>query len=139
MTDLLTQFALVILGLIFLLNIRTVINNVHLGVAPTKTSWGTSPSHGHTPVETISTCPGRSRTQAARPRATFAVIAAVLPGVHRHRHERLSVHLVDGQYTTALATTYKSDPVAGIVTGQHRLDDSCFLAAPGRLSPSPSW
>src|SRR5437879_226492 len=36
-TDLITQFVLVILGLILLLNIQTVIHNIHLGVAPT---WG---------------------------------------------------------------------------------------------------
>src|SRR5437879_10463457 len=36
-TDLVTQFVLVILGLILLLNIRTVIENVHLGLAP---PWG---------------------------------------------------------------------------------------------------
>src|SRR5262252_8700042 len=37
-TDLITQFVLVILGLILILNIQTVLHNIHLGVAPT---WGT--------------------------------------------------------------------------------------------------
>ncbi len=124
MTDLVTQFALVILGLIFLLNIRTVINNVHLGVAPTWGNFLASISIAmvtYTGIETISNMseevknPGRSV-----PRATFAVIAAVLfvsaflPTIGM---SVFPVHLVDGQYTTALATTYKSDPVAGIVTG----------------------
>src|SRR5439155_262441 len=36
-TDLFTQFVLVILGLILLLNIDKVISSIHLGVAPT---WG---------------------------------------------------------------------------------------------------
>src|SRR5579864_375633 len=35
LTDLVTQFVLVILGLVLLLNLRTVISNVHLGIAPT--------------------------------------------------------------------------------------------------------
>src|ERR1700686_4970056 len=124
LTDLVTQFALVILGLIFLLNIRTVINNVHLGVAPTWGNFLASISIAmvtYTGIETISNMseevknPGRSV-----PRATFAVIAAVLfvsaflPTIGM---SVFPVHLVDGQYTTALATTYKSDPVAGIVNG----------------------
>jgi len=124
LTDLVTQFALVILGLIFLLNIRTVINNVHLGVAPTWGNFLASISIAmvtYTGIETISNMseevknPGRSV-----PRATFAVIAAVLfvsaflPTIGM---SVFPVHLVDGQYTTALATTYKGDPVAGIVTG----------------------
>src|SRR5579864_2027506 len=37
LADLVTQFVLVILGVIFLLNFRTVIENIHWGVAPT---WG---------------------------------------------------------------------------------------------------
>src|SRR6202140_2258195 len=124
MADLVTQFALVILGMIFLLNLRTVINNVHLGVAPTWGNFLASISIAmvtYTGIETISNMseevknPGRSV-----PRATFAVIAAVLfvsaflPTIGM---SVFPVHLVDGQYTTALATTYKADPVAGIVTG----------------------
>jgi len=124
LTDLVTQFALVILGLIFLLNIRTVLNNVHWGVAPTWGNFLASISIAmvtYTGIETISNMseevknPGRSV-----PRATFAVIVAVLfvsaflPTIGM---SVFPVHLVDGHYTTALATTYKSDPVAGIVTG----------------------
>jgi basic amino acid/polyamine antiporter, APA family len=125
MVDLVTQFALVILGLIFLLNIRTVINNVHLGVAP---SWGNFLASisiamvTYTGIETISNMseevkdPGRSV-----PRATFAVIAAVLfvsaflPTIGM---SVFPVHLdAGGHYATDLATAWKNDPVAGIVTG----------------------
>jgi APA family basic amino acid/polyamine antiporter len=125
MTDLITQFALVILGLIFLLNIHTVIANIHLGVAP---SWGNFLASisiamvTYTGIETISNMseevknPGRSV-----PRATFAVIVAVLfvsaflPTIGM---SVFPVHLDNaGHYTTALATVYKNDPVAGIVTG----------------------
>src|SRR3984893_2514881 len=124
MVDLVTQFALVILGLIFLLNIRTVINNVHLGIAPTWGNFLASISIAmvtYTGIETISNMseevknPGRSV-----PRATFAVIAAVLfvsaflPTIGM---SVFPVHDVNGAWTTDMGTTWKADPVAGIVTG----------------------
>ncbi|MHB8612653.1 MAG: APC family permease [Candidatus Dormibacteraceae bacterium] len=125
MADLVTQFVLVILGLIFLLNIRTVISNIHLGVAPTWGNFMASISIAmvtYTGIETISNMseeaknPGRSV-----PRATFAVIAAVLfvsaflPTIGM---SVFAVHLDHaGHYTTDLATVWKDDPVAGIVTG----------------------
>jgi len=122
--DLVTQFVLVILGLVLLLNIRTVIHNIHLGVAPTWGSFLASISIAmvtYTGIETISNMseeaknPGRSV-----PHATFAVIAAVLfvsaflPTIGM---SVFPVHLDHGAFTTGLATTWKDDPVAGIVTG----------------------
>jgi APA family basic amino acid/polyamine antiporter len=124
MADLVTQFVLVILGLILLLNIRTVISNVHFGIAPTWGNFLASVSIAmvsYTGIETISNMseeaknPGRSV-----PRATFAVIAAVLfvsaflPTIGM---SVFPVFLDHGQFTTHLATVYKNDPVAGIVTG----------------------
>src|SRR5256886_151763 len=125
-TDLITQFVLVILGILLLLNLQTVVNNIHLGLAPT---WGNFLAGvsiamvTYTGIETISNLseeakdPGRSV-----PLATWWVIVAVLfvsaflptigvsvfP-VYYDQH----VH----SYTTQLATTWKNDPVAGIVTG----------------------
>jgi basic amino acid/polyamine antiporter, APA family len=132
MTDLVTQFALVILGLIFLLNIHTVIANIHLGVAPT---WGTFLASisiamvTYTGIETISNMseeaknPGRSV-----PRATFAVIFAVLFVSAFLPTIGVSVFPViqdaHGHYTTLLATTYKDDPVAGIVTGFSKVSNT---------------
>jgi APA family basic amino acid/polyamine antiporter len=124
MADLMTQFVLVILGLILLLNIRTVISNVHFGIAPTWGNFLASVSIAmvsYTGIETISNMseeaknPGRSV-----PRATFAVIAAVLfvsaflPTIGMSVFPVFQDH---GQFTTHLATVYKDDPVAGIVTG----------------------
>ena len=125
MADLVTQFVLVILGLILLLNISTVIHNVHLGVAPTWGNFLASVSIAmvtYTGIETISNMseeaknPGRSV-----PRATFAVIVAVLfvsaflPTIGM---SVFPVHLDQHhQYVTDLATTYKDNPVAGIVLG----------------------
>src|ERR1700704_6653350 len=122
-TDLITQFVLVILGLVLLLNIRTVIDNIHLGVAPTWGNFLASVSIAmvsYTGIETISNLseeaknPGRSV-----PRATFWVIAAVLfvsaflPTIGM---SVFPVHMVNGMFTTDLGTVWKADPVSGIVT-----------------------
>ncbi|MGA7911723.1 MAG: APC family permease [Candidatus Dormiibacterota bacterium] len=123
--DLVTQFVLVVLGVLLLVNIQKVISNVHLGVAPTWGNFLASVSIAmvsYTGIETISNMseeaknPGRSV-----PRATFAVIAAVLfvsaflPTIGM---SVFPVHLgAGGAYTTDLATTWKDNPVAGIVTG----------------------
>ena len=121
--DLITQVALVILGLILLLNIHTVINNIHWGLAPTWGSFLASISIAmvtYTGIETISNLseeaknPGRSV-----PRATYAVIIAVLFVAAFLPTIGLSVFPVHldqhGMYITDLATKYKADPVAGIV------------------------
>ncbi|HET7420312.1 MAG TPA: APC family permease [Candidatus Dormibacteraeota bacterium] len=124
LTDLITQFVLVILGVILLLNIKTVIDNVHLGVAPTWGNFLASISIAmvtYTGIETISNLaeeaknPGRSV-----PRATWGVIVAVLFVAAFLPTIGMSVFPVQfdsshHQYVTALATQYKDDPVAGIV------------------------
>ncbi|HEY8863877.1 MAG TPA: APC family permease [Candidatus Dormibacteraeota bacterium] len=126
MADLVTQFALVILGLFLLLHIDKVIGNVHLGLAPTWGNFLASISIAmvtYTGIETISNMseevkdPGRSV-----PRATFWVIAAVLFVSAFLPTIGMSVFTVyqdpvTHQWTTDLATTWKNDPVAGIVTG----------------------
>jgi len=131
MADLVTQFVLVILGVMFLLNFRAVIDSIHLGVAPTWGNFLASVSIAmvtYTGIETISNMseeaknPGRSV-----PRATFAVIVAVLfvsaflPTIGI---SVFPVHLDHGTYTTALAVAYKDDPVAGIVTGFARVSNA---------------
>src|SRR6266699_953426 len=124
-TDLITQLALVILGVFLLLNFRTVIANLHWGVAPTWGNFLASISIAmvtYTGIETISNLseeaknPGRSV-----PRATYAVIIAVLFVAAFLPTIGLSVFPVHpdlhGGYVTDLATQYKADPVAGIVLG----------------------
>jgi len=128
LTDLVTQFALVILGIFFLLNIGVVLSNIHWGVAP---NWGNFLASisiamvTYTGIETISNLseeaknPGRSV-----PRATYAVIVAVLFVAAFLPTIGLSVfpvHLDHGMYITDLATQYKADPVAGIVLGFNRV------------------
>ena len=125
-TDLITQFVLVILGILLLLNLQTVVHNIHLGLAPT---WGNFLAGvsiamvTYTGIETISNLSEEAKDPGRNvPLATWWVIVAVLfvsaflptigvsvfP-VYYDQH----VH----SYTTQLATTWKDDPVAGIVTG----------------------
>ena len=123
-TDLVTQFVLVILGLILLLNIQTVINNVHFGLAPT---WGNFLAGvsiamvTYTGIETISNLSEEAKNPGRNvPLATWWVIIAVLFVSSFLPTIGVSVFPVDhvnGVYTTQLATTWKADPVAGIVTG----------------------
>src|SRR5713226_6288501 len=125
MIDLVTQFALVILGIFVLLEINVVLSNIqHLGVAPTWGNFLASISIAmvtYTGIETISNLseeaknPGRSV-----PRATYAVIIAVLFVAAFLPTIGLSVFPVyqdHGVWSTDLATKWKGDPVAGIVTG----------------------
>jgi len=122
--DLGTQVVLVTLGVWLLLNIPVVIHNIHWGVAPTWGNFLASISIAmvtYTGIETISNMseeaknPGRSV-----PRATFAVIVAVLFVSSFLPTIGMSVFPVHpdghGGFVTDLATHWKDDPVAGIVT-----------------------
>ncbi|HEX6487252.1 MAG TPA: APC family permease [Candidatus Dormibacteraeota bacterium] len=125
--DLGTQVVLVVLGLLLLLNFRTILANIHLGVAPT---WGTFLASisiamvSYTGIETISNLSEEARNPGKTvPRATFGVIIAVLfvsaflPTIGM---SVFPVHLdAHGHYVTALATRWKDDPVAGIVSFFH--------------------
>jgi APA family basic amino acid/polyamine antiporter len=126
MADLVTQFALVILGIFLLLRIDVVIKNVHLGLAPTWGNFLASISIAmvtYTGIETISNMSEEARDPGRTvPRATFWVIAAVLFVSLFLPTIGMSVFPVyqdsaTQQWTTDLATKWKNDPVAGIVTG----------------------
>ncbi|HKW72242.1 MAG TPA: APC family permease [Candidatus Dormibacteraeota bacterium] len=121
-TDLITQFVLVILGVILLLNITTVIHNIHLGIAPTWGSFLASISIAmvtYTGIETISNLAEEAKNPGRNvPLATWWVIVAVLfvsaflPTIGM---SVFPVHTDHGMYVTDLATHFKDDPVAGIV------------------------
>src|SRR4029077_5536748 len=124
LTDLVTQFALVILGIFFLLNINVVLSTIHWGIAPTWGSFLASISIAmvtYTGIETISNLSEEARNPGRSvPRATYAVIVAVLFVAAFLPTIGLSgfpVHPDHGAYVTDLATQYKGDPVAGIVLG----------------------
>jgi APA family basic amino acid/polyamine antiporter len=122
--DLGTQVVLVILGAWLLLNISTVIHNVHWGVAPTWGNFLASISIAmvtYTGIETISNMSEEAKNPGRTvPRATFAVIGAVLFVSAFLPTIGLSVFPVHmdahGQFVTDLATHWKDDPVAGIVS-----------------------
>ncbi len=125
MVDLVTQFALVILGVVFLLNWQVVVSNIHWGIAPTWGNFLASISLAmvtYTGIETISNLSEEAKNPGKSvPRAYFGVIVAVLAvsavlptiGMSVFPVHYDSVH---GIYFTELATTWKDDPVAGIVT-----------------------
>jgi APA family basic amino acid/polyamine antiporter len=121
--DLVTQLVLVVLGVFLLLNIRTVLSNIHLGVAPTWGDFLASVSIAmvsYTGIETISNMAEEARNPGRTvPRSTFFVIAAVLfvsaflPTIGV---SVFPVHQVAGSWVTDLGTKWADDPVAGIVT-----------------------
>jgi APA family basic amino acid/polyamine antiporter len=122
--DLGTQVVLVVLGVTLLLNIPTVIHNIHWGVAPTWGNFLASISIAmvtYTGIETISNMSEEAKNPGRTvPRATFAVIGAVLFVSAFLPTIGMSVFPVHpdghGGFTTDLATVWKGDPVAGIVT-----------------------
>ena len=123
--DLGTQLLLVLLGAILLINIQTLIHNVHLGVAPTWGNFLVAISLGmvtYTGIETISNMSEEARNPGRTvPRATFLVIAAVMVVSAALPTIGVSVFPVHydpatHQYITALGTPrYRNDPVSGIV------------------------
>jgi len=123
--DLLTQFALVILGLILLLKINVVLSNLRLvGIAPTWGSFLASISIAmvtYTGIETISNLSEEAKDPGRNvPKATWWVIIAVLFVSSFLPTIGMSVFPVQfdpstHQYYTLLATQFKDDPVAGIV------------------------
>jgi len=125
-TDLITQLVLVILGIIILLDIQKVIQSIHWGVAPT---WGNFLAGisiamvTYTGIETISNLSEEAKDPGRNvPLATWWVIVAVLFVSAFLPTIGVSVFPVSYDphthaYTTQLATTWKADPVAGIVTG----------------------
>lgn len=125
-TDLITQFVLVILGVILLLNWDKIVQNLsHLGVAPT---WGNFLAGisiamvTYTGIETISNLSEEAKNPGRNvPLATWWVIIAVLfvsaflptIGVSVFPVHYDSAH---NAWVTDLAVKYKADPVAGIVS-----------------------
>ena len=126
--DLVTQLVLVLLGVFLLLNIQTVLRNVHFGVAPTWGNFLASISLAmvtFTGIETISNMSEEAKNPGKTvPQATFFVIIAVLlvssflPTIGM---SVFPVHLDGhGAFVTDLASDrWKTDPVSGIVTFFH--------------------
>jgi basic amino acid/polyamine antiporter, APA family len=126
-TDLLTQVALVVLGAVVVLNPSLLVNQVHLGVAPSygQLLFAVSISMiAYTGIETVSNMAEEARDPGRDvPRTVNYVLIAVLgifAGISIVSMSALPVTRdAAGHYTTQLGTTYKDDPVLGIVSALH--------------------
>jgi APA family basic amino acid/polyamine antiporter len=122
--DLATQIVLVGIGLALVFDPSTLVDNVHLGVAPT---WGDAllgiavGMVAYTGIETISNMAEEARKPFAKtiPRGVGGVVAAVIGLYALLPAIALSAMPVTqnaaGDYTTALGTKFADDPVLGIV------------------------
>jgi basic amino acid/polyamine antiporter, APA family len=121
-TDYATQLLLVALGVALVLNVGTLIDNIHLGLAPRWNQLAVSipvAMISYTGLETISNMSEESRSpRVLVPRAYKALVVAVLsiyallPAVAL---SALPVTQSDGGYSTDLATKFAGDPILGIV------------------------
>ncbi len=126
-TDLVTQVALVVLGAVLVLDPGTLVSQVHLGVAPSYSQllFAVSISMiAYTGIETVSNMAEEARDPGEQvPRTVNYVLVAVLgifTGISIVSISALPVTQdAAGHYSTQLGTTYKDDPVLGIVSAFH--------------------
>jgi APA family basic amino acid/polyamine antiporter len=123
-TDLITQVALIVLGAALLFHPSVLVEQVHLGTAPTyrELIFALSISMvAYTGIETVSNMAEEARDPGHDvPRTVNLVLIAVLgifAGISIISVVALPVTQdAAGHFTTQLGTTYKQDPVLGIVS-----------------------
>ena len=120
--DLATQVVLVGIGVVLVLSPQTLVDNVHLGVAPTWSDFALGIAVGmiaYTGIETISNMAEEAKDAARTiPRSVGLVVAAVLGLYLLIPIVALSAMPVvhhGGEYTTALGSKFADDPILGIV------------------------
>ncbi len=121
--DLATQVVLVLIGLFLVFSPQVLVDNVHLGVAPTWGDFALGIAVGmiaYTGIETISNMAEEARdAQRTIPRGVGYVVIAVLGLYLLIPAVALSAlpvtHNAAGEYTTQLGTTFADDPILGIV------------------------
>ncbi len=131
-TDLATQLLLVIAGVLLVLSPHVLLDNVHIGVAPTWKNFLVAIPVGmiaYTGIETISNMAEEARDETRTiPRAIRAVVVAVFAIYALLPMVALSALPVtkqpNGSYKTLLGTSeaeggYAGDPVLGIVKHLH--------------------
>jgi basic amino acid/polyamine antiporter, APA family len=123
MLDLVTQVALIVLGAVLIFNPSVLVNQVHLGVAPSykELIFALSISMiAYTGIETVSNMAEEAREPDRDvPRTVNYVLLAVLgifSGISIISIVALPVTHHGGHYSTLLGTKYSNDPVLGIVT-----------------------
>jgi APA family basic amino acid/polyamine antiporter len=120
--DLCTQILLVGLGFALVLNPSLLLNQVHLGIAPSWTQLVFALSVAmvaYTGIETVSNMAEESKDPGHDiPKAVNLVLIAVLgiyAGISVVALSALPVVQHAGHYATELSTVYENDPVLGIV------------------------
>jgi APA family basic amino acid/polyamine antiporter len=121
--DLATQVVLVGIGVVLVLSPQVLVDNVHLGVAPTWSDFALGIAVGmiaYTGIETISNMAEEARDAARTiPRSVGLVVIAVLGLYLLIPVVALSampvVQNAAGHYTTALGSEFANDPILGIV------------------------
>jgi APA family basic amino acid/polyamine antiporter len=121
--DLATQVVLVGIGLVLVFSPQVLVDNVHLGVAPSWSDFALGIAVGmiaYTGIETISNMAEEAKDAARTiPRSVGLVVAAVLGLYLLIPVVALSAMPVTqdaaGHYTTALGTEFANDPILGIV------------------------
>jgi basic amino acid/polyamine antiporter, APA family len=120
--DILTQVSIAVLGVLMIINIPTLIKNVHWGVAPTMNQliFGISISMiAYTGIETIANLGSETRKpEKSIPRAVFLVFIVVMALYSLLSMTALSAYpvhqTIDGTWITDLTTRFLEDPIMGI-------------------------
>jgi APA family basic amino acid/polyamine antiporter len=121
--DLATQVVLVGIGVVLVLSPQVLVDNIHLGVAPTWSDFALGIAVGmiaYTGIETISNMAEEAKDAVRTiPRSVGLVVAAVLGLYLLIPVVALSampvVRDAAGHYTTALGSEFANDPILGIV------------------------
>ncbi len=121
--DLATQVVLVAIGVVLVLNPEILVDNIHLGVAPTWSDFALGIAVGmiaYTGIETISNMAEEAKDAARTiPRSVGLTVAAVLALYLLIPIVALSAMPVTqdaaGNYVTALGSEFANDPILGIV------------------------
>jgi basic amino acid/polyamine antiporter, APA family len=120
--DLATQVVLVGIGVVLVLSPQVLIDNIHLGVAPTWSDFALGIAVGmiaYTGIETISNMAEEAKDAVRTiPRSVGLVVAAVLGLYLLIPVVALSAMPVvqhGGHYSTALGSQFANDPILGIV------------------------
>jgi basic amino acid/polyamine antiporter, APA family len=122
LVDILTQVTIAILGVAIIINLPTLIHNIHWGVAPTMNQliFGISISMiAYTGIETVANLGSEARRpEKSIPRAVLLVFVAVIALYALLSMTALSAYPVyqtpDGTWVTDLTQRYLQDPIMGI-------------------------
>jgi APA family basic amino acid/polyamine antiporter len=122
LVDILTQVTIAVLGVVLIINLPTLIQNIHWGVAPTMNQliFGISISMiAYTGIETVANLGSETRKpEKSIPRAVLLIFVVVIALYSLLSMTALSAYPVhqaaDGSWVTDLTQKYLQDPIMGI-------------------------